>query len=142
MALTANLVEISLMAGADLSASQYRAVKISADDTVVRAAAAGEACIGIVTNNPQSGQVASVAIGGRVKAKAGGAISAGAFVCAAADGRVIAATAAPASEVSVLAAADALVGSFVLGTAMTDAAEDDLVAILWTPQGAIPTTAA
>lgn len=49
-----------LTAGADLSASQYRYVKRSTGNTVVRCGA-GEYPIGVLQNAPTSGQPASVA---------------------------------------------------------------------------------
>lgn len=51
----------SFLAGADLSAKQYTFVKLSNDSTVVTAGA-GEGALGILQNNPESGDVANVMI--------------------------------------------------------------------------------
>lgn len=51
-----------LIAGADLSAKQYRFVKIdtAADDQVIAAAAATDEIVGILQNDPTNGQAASI----------------------------------------------------------------------------------
>lgn len=51
------------LAGADLSSKQYTFVKLSNDTTVV-SAGAGEAALGILQNNPESGDTANVMIMG------------------------------------------------------------------------------
>lgn len=142
MSRESNLVEISAAAGADLSASQYLFCEISAADTVTVCNAAGEAAVGVLTNNPTSGQTASVAVGGVVKVKAGAAIAAGARVATDANGKAKTAvvTTADASGASATAA---LSGSFVMGIALEAAAADgDIIAVLLGSQGAVPGTAA
>lgn len=53
---------ISILAGEDLSAAQYRFVKLSSGKVVK--AGAGEAAIGVLLNKPASGEAASIQIGG------------------------------------------------------------------------------
>lgn len=73
---------------ADNSGKQYQAVKITGSHQVGLLAAATDAAVGIVQNKPQAtGHAATVAIRGVSKVKVAGAISAGAVVYAAADGR-------------------------------------------------------
>lgn len=67
---------ITRIAGADLSAAQYRFVEPGAGGTVTRVNAAGEAVLGVLQNNPGSGQAATVALtGSRTKLVAGAALS-------------------------------------------------------------------
>ncbi len=72
-------VVLSIPAGADLSAKQYTFVKLSGS-TVISAAAATDLPIGVLLNDPASGETAAVAVSGVVKLKASAAISVGALV--------------------------------------------------------------
>lgn len=75
--------------GAANAGNQYKLVKVTGAHQVGIVAAVGDAAIGILQNKPQgTGQAATVAIRGVSKAKVDGAISAGAKVYAASDGRV------------------------------------------------------
>lgn len=76
-------------AGADLSAKQFYAVKLSAARAVNLMAASTDDCYGILQNKPTSGQAADVGIFGVSKAIAGAAISAGAKLMANSSGKVI-----------------------------------------------------
>lgn len=72
----------SYVAGADLSAKQYLAVKLTAANTV-GVAAAGEKAIGVLQNKPTSGLAAAVREIGRTKLVVDGnaaAIAAGDFL--------------------------------------------------------------
>lgn len=72
----------------DNSGKQYHAVKVTGSHQVGVLAAATDACVGVMQNKPQAtGHAATVAIRGVSKVKVAGAISAGATVYAAADGR-------------------------------------------------------
>ena len=77
--LTDSQVILSIPAGADLSAKQYHFVKISGTG-VISVAAATDAPIGVLMNDPASGETAAVAISGVVKVEASVAIPAGAAV--------------------------------------------------------------
>lgn len=93
---------VSLSAGADLSAAQYKAVAVGG--TI---AATSTAAIGLLQNKPAaSGRSASVAYAGRLKAYAGAAISAGANLMVTTSGFVITSTSAGNSVGKALAAAN------------------------------------
>ena len=61
MATENKLFTISLPAGADLSALQYRAVKLNSSGNVVVIAAITDIIIGILQNKPASGEPAEIA---------------------------------------------------------------------------------
>lgn len=71
------LVTVTKVAGADLSAAQYRWVKLdpSNEGAVILCGTAGENAIGILQNNPGQGQAATIAIGGISFLVAGGALN-------------------------------------------------------------------
>lgn len=131
----------SLVAAADLSAAQFRAVKVNSSGQVALAAA-GEFAIGILQNKPTAGQTATVVTVGPVsKAVAGGSITAGALVAADASGKLKAAVLGR-TDTQQHEAADPLIGSSVIGVALESASADDVFAVLLTSSGAAPTTAA
>jgi hypothetical protein len=94
MAYEMDTLDISLIAGADLSLLQYRFVKLSADNTVI-VCGADEQAIGILQNKPTSGLMARVRVFGvsRFSNATAGAIAYGVKVKAAANGQGVAATA-------------------------------------------------
>lgn len=82
-----------LVAGADLSAKQYLLVRLaSTAKTVLVAGAATGALIGVLQNDPKSGEAASVVCAGLTKSIAGGAISPGDLVTANSTGQCVATT--------------------------------------------------
>jgi phage-related minor tail protein len=76
--------ERTFKAGADLSAKQYRIVKLdSVQNQVVVATAATDKLLGVLLNNPVAGQEARVHMNtGTVKVVAAGVIALGAWVTA------------------------------------------------------------
>lgn len=66
---------IAVLAGADLSSSQYKAVAYAG--TI---AASNSAAAGILQNKPESGEDGTLTIVGRTFIRAGGAISAGGLI--------------------------------------------------------------
>lgn len=80
------LVTTTALAGADLSAAQFKFVKLNSSDAAVLCDTAGEQAYGILQNNPASGGEATIAIGGISKFAAGDTVAAGATVSTAADG--------------------------------------------------------
>lgn len=86
--------ERSFKAGADLSAKQYYIVKLdSTQNQVVVATAATDKLLGVLLNNPVSGQEARVHMNtGTVKVVAGAAIALGAYVTAGGAGKGAATT--------------------------------------------------
>ena len=78
-----------LAAGADLSAQQFRGVKLTAANTVGAIAADTDAVLGVLQNNPTAGQTAEVMTVGVTRMAASAAIAVGAPVGVAADGRAV-----------------------------------------------------
>ena len=72
-----NSLKITLPAGADLSTKQYYFVKVNSSGNAVLCAAATDAPIGVLQNNPISGAEASIVVVGGTKLVAGAAIAAG-----------------------------------------------------------------
>lgn len=68
-------VKVTLVAGADLSAAQYKFVKLNSSGQAVLCAAATDVPIGVLQNAPISGQEAEVLIVGGTKIVAGAAIT-------------------------------------------------------------------
>ena len=75
----------TLTAAADLSAKQYHFVVLASATTVNVASAITNAPIGILQNNPESGEQAIVAISGISKVVADGTLAAGNFIGTSAD---------------------------------------------------------
>lgn len=113
MATNHNGLSITLAAAADLSAKQFTVIKLDSNGAAA-SAGAGEAGIGILQNNPGSGQAATVQIDGISKAKAGGTISAGAALAANASGLLVAAT----------------TGNYIVGFAKAAAASGDVFPVV------------
>lgn len=85
---------ITLEAAADLSASQFRGVKVTAAQTCNAVSASTDRAIGVLQNKPSAaGRAATIVTEGITKAEAGAAIAAGAVVMFNASGKVITATA-------------------------------------------------
>lgn len=136
-----NINTFTLPAGADLSGSQFRAVRVNSSGQLV-AAALGQFACGILQNNPGSGQAGNFLFAGISKARLGGTVTAGTEVAAAADGRLIDATEARVNTSDAGAAADPVIASNVIGVALAGGVAGDIVPVLVTLSGAIPTTAA
>lgn len=127
----------TLVAGADLSAAQYRFVKTDANGQVVLAGA-GEPVTGVLQNKPAAGQAAQVRIYGVTKVVAGGAVGEGTLVAADASAKAVAATVTTADTTT-----GALTGSHVAGIALGSAgAADEIVSVALLPMGAVPGTSA
>ena len=110
-------VVLSIPAGADLSAKQYTFVKLSGS-TVISAAAATDLPIGVLLNDPASGETAAVAVSGVIKLKASAAISVGALVGTTSTG----------TGVSLTAGTDTT--KYILGRAVTAAgAANDIITV-------------
>jgi hypothetical protein len=70
-------VKITRVAGADLSALQYTFVKQNSSGQVIAVAAATDVPLGVLQNNPTSGQEATILVTGGTKLKAGATITLG-----------------------------------------------------------------
>jgi len=108
-----------MTAAADLSGSQYRIVKVTADKQVNLGSSAGETVLGVLQNDPKSGEAALVRTGGVSKVVAGGTLSAGDKVQTDANG----------------AAITALTGDFTVGQVLIGAASGEIATILVSPSG-------
>jgi hypothetical protein len=80
------------VAAADLSTSQFYAVKVTAARAVNLASTGGELIYGILQNKPASGQAADIGFMGISKAAGGAAFSAGVQLMTDTTGRLITAT--------------------------------------------------
>lgn len=90
MAMEGSLQTIpGLKANADLSAKQFRVMKMAAAHAVTVCAATTDKPVGVLQDAPTSGNPASVAFAGVTKAKAGGTIAAGDTVGCDANGAVV-----------------------------------------------------
>lgn len=97
----------SMIAGADLSAKQFTFVKMNTNDRTVVSAGNGDAAFGVLINDPESGQSATVVTAGRVVVEVGtGGLTAGDEVGVDANGEAVSA-----------AATDIIVGICVDGAA-------------------------
>ncbi len=85
--------DISVLAGADLSAKQFFVVKDNGSNAAVLSAAGTDTHLGILQNKPTSGKVGAVRTAGISKAVAGAAITSGALLTSDGAGKVIAASA-------------------------------------------------
>lgn len=73
-----NAVKVSRVAGADLSAAQFKFVKLdNATGNVVAVSGATDRPFGVLQNSPTAGQIAEVTIVGGSKIQAGGSASVG-----------------------------------------------------------------
>lgn len=107
-------VKVSLVAGADLSAAQFKFVKLNSSGDVVLAAATTDRPIGVLQNAPLSGQEAEVLIVGGTKLVAGGSIT---------EGAALGTTNAGAGK-ALTVGTDTT--AYILGSAITEAASGDV----------------
>ena len=106
----------SFVTGADMSANQFRVVKLAGNDGEVLRAAAGEG-IGILQDHNKKDQEATVRLLGMSKGVAGAAFGHGIELASDGDGKLI----------------TAVSGNLVIGTSNTSpAAEDEFVEVLLT----------
>jgi hypothetical protein len=122
MAAYENVQAISLTAGADLSAKQYFFVKADTTDNQVVVCGDGQNAIGVLLNDPTSGDTASVAVSGVVKVYAGGTVTGGGPVASDTNGECV----------------DAANGDYVLGTALEDGADGQVIRVLFDKNGIDP----
>jgi hypothetical protein len=108
-------VKVSLVAGADLSGSQYKFVKLNSSGQVVAVAAATDRPIGVLQNDPTSGKIAEVLIVGGTKLVLGGTVAAAAVVSPNASG----------AGVAIVAGTDTT--KYDCGSALTGGASGEIV---------------
>jgi hypothetical protein len=124
MAFEGNLQALpGLSASADLSAKQFRFVKASGNATVDVCAAITDKLIGVLQDNPTSGQPANVVGFGVSKVVAGGNVTAGDVVGTDNQGRAV--TIVPGSDTT----------QYIGGRAITGGAIGEDISISVTPGG-------
>ena len=115
--------KISLTAGADLSAKQYYFVKLNGSGNAIVCAAATDIPVGVLQNNPTSGQTAEVVVIGMTKISADAALSIGDFIGTSSDGQADAKTnGTDTTEYVVGRMLTATGAAAVIGTAMVNCA--------------------
>ena len=94
MSQQSNTVYKTFIAGADLTGKEHLFVQLTGDHTVDVCNTPWDVPIGVLTDyyRAEQGQSVTVAIGGTVRVKAGGAINVGSFVGTDAYGRAVAKT--------------------------------------------------
>lgn len=112
-------------ANSDLSSSQYRIVKQTAEETVDAATGSTDDIIGVLQGTPESGDSADVATAGITKVLAGSSVSAGDYVTSDSDGK--AAPIADAPDVSSGTLADMVK---ILGEVTQGAGADEYASVL------------
>ncbi len=118
MAVESRIWDESFESAADHTAKQFFIVKLDSTAKIVLAAAAGDLLLGVLQNDPNTGQAAQVRILGITKAVAGAAITLGDEVISDTAGKVISTAAA---------------GDRILGQALEAAAADgDVISVLLT----------
>jgi hypothetical protein len=113
MATYENVTSQTFVAGADLSAKQYFFVKGDSTAGQVVVCGDGEAAIGVLLNDPTSGQAAAVAVSGKVRVEAGDTVAAGARVASDASGNAI----------------SAATGDYVVGVAVRGGADGEIIEV-------------
>lgn len=109
-------VKASFVAGGDLSSAQYKFVKLDSSGDVVVAAATTDRPIGVLQNDPASGEIAEVTIVGGTKVVAGGSASVGNPVFTSASATAVTATIGSAASTF-----------YVVGTFLEDASANEIV---------------
>jgi hypothetical protein len=148
MAISKDIMGFSVKASADLSADQHKFVDLDANGKARLATAAGQKVLGVLQNDPAAAdRAALIGYGGVTKVIAGAAIAVNAYVSTDAAGKARA-TVAVASGTGHTktddagVAQDPLIGAHVVGIALEAAAADgDVIKVLLTNPGAVPTTA-
>ncbi len=89
MAVTESRDTRTFIAGESLATSQFKFVTLESDGQVDLADAAGERCLGIVENDPASGEAATIVMSGKTRITCGGTVAAGAQLQTDASGDAI-----------------------------------------------------
>lgn len=114
MSQTIHTQSLNLIAGADLSGSQYYIVKTGSTARQVVLASAATSMLGVLQNKPNVDEVAEVAVMGTAKVIAGGTISYGDNVTVNASGKAITRT----------------TENYILGTALEAGADGSIIEVL------------
>ena len=109
--------QVTLTAGADLSAKQHLFVKLDSNGAVVPCAAITDIPVGVLQNNPASGQAASVLVIGVTKLQSNGSVAIGDVLGTSSDAQ--ADTIAPGTDTTVYAVGRALTAGTTAGDVFT-----------------------
>lgn len=119
MSQSVGVLDLTLEAGEDLSSNQYYAVYLSDEHEIKLCTTSHVDAIGILQNEPESGEAGSVRVVGTTKAMASESITAGERVIVGTDGKLDAVDTAGSSE------------QRVIGVALESASADgDIIEIL------------
>lgn len=131
-----------LKAAADLRTKQYYFVKVDGNGDVVLCGA-GESALGVLQNDPNTSEACDVMVFGITKVVVSGALNAGDPIASDASGKAKAAVAGKTDTSDAGAAADPLLGSYVMGKLVLrdTTTNNELGTLLLQPVGAVPTTA-
>lgn len=139
MAFEQPIFSSSLEAAADLTTHQFKFIKIDATGKAALANAEGETVYGVLQNEPNTGETATVMVDGVTKIEAGATIDEGDLIATNLSG-----TAKVASTANVDAGSasttEPIKGSYVIGLALEPAASGELFAMKITHAGAVPGT--
>ena len=120
MASAQSLPEITLDAGEDLSSNQYYVVKQSTSDGDAELAdTAGERVLGVLQNDPESGEQAAICVMGPTRLKIGGTVTAFQPLQADTDGMAIVGT----------------TGDYIFAMALEAGVDGDVIEALITHEG-------
>lgn len=116
----------TLTAAAAYTSNQYDLVEVnSTADQAVLASVLGQSVMGVLTNDPASGEACSIAYAGISKVRYGGTVAKGDLLVANASGRAVAASAG---------------GQYVIGRALVAGANGEIGTMLITHAGPLPVT--
>jgi hypothetical protein len=116
----------TLTAAASYTANQYDLVEINSTvDQAVLASVLGQSVMGVLTNDPASGEACSIAYAGVSRVRYGGTVAKGDLLVANASGRAVAASAG---------------GQYVIGRALEAGANGEIGTMLITHAGPLPVT--
>ena len=138
-------VDWTFTANSDLSASQYRFVKLVGTNAggfgLVDLCVAGDKAIGVLMDAPTAGLPARVRVYGIAKVVASGALAVPSHIASDASGKAKAAVNNVTNTSDAGSATDPVLGSNVIGELLAaSTAAGDIVPVLLTHSGAIPTT--
>jgi len=141
--------DLLVLASEDLSAKQFYAVDLANASGVAKAlaiSAAGQRVVGILQNAPASGAVAIVrplGCGRTSKMISGGSVTAGESLGVTSAGKAKTIVKGKVDTSDAGGASDPVIGSNAAGIALVSGATDlDVIQVLLSAQGAVPTTAA
>lgn len=122
MAYEEKLETVTMIAGADLSSSQYLFVKADSTARTVVLSGDGEDAFGVLQDTPTAGQACTVAVGGVSKVKLGDTVAAGAVVASGASGVGVTSTN----------------GDYMLGIALAGGASGEIIPVKIDKNGVDP----